>query len=76
MKTSVQDYKHTGRWTSPDEPIRDRCQEVAEEMRELSNEFHKTFIEVIGNSYPFTDTPGPDVLHVRDAIFKPKQTLQ
>jgi len=39
-----------------------------EEMKELADEFHKKFAEVVGSDYPFTDTPGPDVLRIRTAI--------
>lgn len=39
-----------------------------EEMKELADEFHKTFAEVVGNDYPFTDIPGPDVIRIRTAI--------
>lgn len=39
-----------------------------EEMKALADEFHKKFAEVVGTDYPFTDTPGPDVIRIRTAI--------
>ena len=44
------------------------------EMKELADAFHMTFAEIVGNEYPFTDTPGPDVLRIRTAITNIKQS--
>lgn len=45
-----------------------------EVMKELADEFHKTFAEVVGTEYPFTETPGPDVVRMRTAITDIKQS--
>ena len=38
------------------------------EIKELSEEFYKAFLEELGDNYPLTDSPGPDVMRVRIAI--------
>jgi hypothetical protein len=38
------------------------------EMKELSDAFHKSLIEALGNEYPLVEEAGPDVLRVRIAI--------
>lgn len=40
----------------------------AEEMKELSDKFHRAFIDTVGNAYPMVGEAGPDVLRVRAAI--------
>ncbi len=45
-----------------------------EEMKELADEFHKKFAEIVGSDYPFTDTPGPDVVRIRTAITNIEQS--
>ncbi|TLD43605.1 MAG: putative lipoprotein [Candidatus Jettenia ecosi] len=45
-----------------------------EVMKELADEFHKTFAEVVGADYPFTETPGSDVVRIRTAITDIKQS--
>lgn len=40
----------------------------ADEMKELSEKFHRAFIDKVGNAYPMVGEPGPDVLRVRAAI--------
>jgi glutamate dehydrogenase/leucine dehydrogenase len=39
---------------------------IPEEINELSQEFHKAFVEVLGDR--LTDTPGPDVVRMRLAV--------
>lgn len=43
-------------------------------MKALADEFHKKFAEVVGNDYPFTDTPGTDVIRIRTAITNIEQS--
>ena len=38
------------------------------EIKELSDEFHKAFVEEMGDAYPLVKDPGPDVVRVRVAI--------
>jgi hypothetical protein len=40
----------------------------AEELKELSDAFHKAMIKALGGAYPLVDKPGPDVLRFRAAI--------
>lgn len=40
----------------------------ADEMKELSDKFHRAFIDIVGNAYPMVGEPGLDVLRVRAAI--------
>jgi hypothetical protein len=40
----------------------------ADEMKELSDKFHRAFIDAVGPAYPLVTEPGPDVLRVRAAI--------
>ena len=39
-----------------------------EELQEISDAFHKAFVEALGNDYPIVKSPGPDVLRIRTAI--------
>jgi hypothetical protein len=39
-----------------------------EDIKELTDAFHKAFVEKLGKDYPLVSTPGPDVLRVRVAI--------
>lgn len=39
-----------------------------DEMRELSDLFHRAMVDALGNKYTFVSKPGPDVLRVRPAI--------
>ena len=38
------------------------------EMAELSEKFHKSAIDGLGDAYPLVDKPGPDVMRIRVAI--------
>jgi hypothetical protein len=38
------------------------------EINDLNEEFNNAFIDVLSDSYPLTDTPGPDVMRIRVAI--------
>jgi hypothetical protein len=40
----------------------------SDELKELSDVFHKEVAEALGNAYPLVDKPGPDVLRLRVAI--------
>ena len=38
------------------------------EIQELSEEFYQAFLKELGDAYPLTKSPGPDVMRVRVAI--------
>jgi hypothetical protein len=40
----------------------------AEDIKELSDAFHKSLVEALSDGYPFVDRPGPGVMRVRIAI--------
>ncbi|WP_310599399.1 DUF3313 domain-containing protein [Desulfobulbus sp.] len=40
----------------------------ASDMKALSDSFHRSIFEALGNAYPLVTEPGPDVLRIRMAI--------
>jgi len=44
----------------------------AEDMKELSDTFHKAVVDTLGQAYPLVGEAGPDVMRVRVAITKLK----
>ncbi len=39
-----------------------------DELNKLAEEFHKSFTEALGDTYPLVDQPGPDVMRIRTAV--------